>query len=327
MPGNLPSAVRRVWHSMGVSVRCLLVDDSPHFLEAATKLIEGQGLAVVGVASTSAEALARVRELKPDVAIVDVGLNGESGFDVALELAGASNGTTTNTVLTSTRSESDFAELVAVTPSLGFISKNELSADAIRDFLSDRTHGRGCRHEALVYSSTDELAAGALPFMQQGLARGEHVLVVLREAGRIVVEQALGEDASRVEFADANEWYRSPEHALVGYTRYLDDRLELEPELRVRVVAEIVWPQSAATADIAAWKRYEAGISAALADVPVSFICAYDTRELPAEIITDAQRTHPILRGANGARPSANYVLPTAFLRELERVAASTPRV
>jgi CheY-like chemotaxis protein len=317
-----------IWHSLeDVSLRCLIVDDSPHFLEAASKLIEGQGLAVVGVASTSAEALARVRELKPDVAIVDVGLDGESGFDVALELASAGNGTATHTVLTSTRSESDFAELVAVTPSLGFISKNELSADAIRDFLGDRSHGHGCRHEALVYSSTDELAAGTLPFMRHGLARGEHVLVVLREAGRLVVEEALGADASRVEFADANEWYRSPEHALVGYTRYLHEHLDHGDALRVRIVAEIVWPRSSPAVDIDAWKRYEAGISGALADVPVSFICAYDTRELPAEIITDAQRTHPIMRGAEGARASAHYVLPAAFIRDLERAAESTPNV
>ena len=167
------------------------MDDSPHFLEAASKLIKGEGLDVVGVASTSAEALARVDELAPDVAIVDVGLGDESGFDLAWQLAATSNGMTTNTVLTSTRSESDFAELVAVTPSLGFISKNELSGDAIRDFLTDQRHGGGCRHEALVYSSTEELAAGALPFMRHGLARGEHVLVILREAGRIVLEQRL----------------------------------------------------------------------------------------------------------------------------------------
>jgi two-component system nitrate/nitrite response regulator NarL len=292
-----------------VAVRCLIVDDSPHFLEAASKLIEGQGLAVVGVASTSAEALLRVQALEPDVAIVDVGLGGESGFDLAWQLAA-----TTTTVLTSTHSESDFAELVAVTPSLGFISKNELSGDAIRDFLGDHTHGRGCRHEALVYSSAEELAAGALPFMRHGLARGEHVLVVLRDAGRVVLQRALGEDASHVEFADANEWYRSPGHAFECYTRYLEDRLE-----RVRVVAEIVWPESLAAPDVAAWKRYEAGISAALADVPVSFICAYDTRELPAAIIADAQRTHPIVRSAHGARPNPDYVSPSAFLRDLER--------
>ena len=131
---------------------------------------------------------------------------------------------TTNTVLTSTRSESDFAELVAVTPSLGFISKNELSGDAIhRDFLTDQRHGGGCReHEALVYSSTEELAAVTLPFMRHGLARGEHVLVILREAGRIVLEQApSGEDAANVEFADAIAWYRSPKHALNSCSRCL----------------------------------------------------------------------------------------------------------
>jgi CheY-like chemotaxis protein len=295
-----------------MTLRCLLVDDSPRFLEAASTLLEGEGLAVVGVASTSDEALSRVHELKPDVTIIDIGLSGESGFDVAWQLASAS----TKTVLTSTRSESDFAELVAVTPALGFIAKHQLSAAAVRDFHGDHSHGHGCRHEALVYSSMDELAAGALPFMRHGLARGEHLLVVLREAGRLVLEDALGGDAAHVEFADANEWYASPEHAFQGYTQYLKDQLEgCVP--RVRVVAEVVWPESTATADVAGWKRYEAGISGALASVPVSFVCAYDSRELPAEIIADALRTHPILRTAEGARPSSHYVPPGAFLRDL----------
>lgn len=297
-------------------MRCVLVDDSPHFLEASSKLLEGQGLSVVGVASTSAQALTRVRELEPDVAIVDVGLDGESGFDLAWELAATSGEAMTNTVLTSTRSESDFAELVAVTPALGFISKNELSADAIRAFLADDSHGHGCRHEALVYSSTDELVAGALPYMQHGLARGEHVLVVMRPEGRAVLEAALDEDRDRVEFSDANAWYRDPEHAFAQYTRYLDERLG-HGAPRVRVVAEVVWPQTSATVEVVDWKRYESGISAALAAIPVSFICAYDTRELPAEIITDALRTHPILRNANGARSSPQYVSPGAFIREL----------
>jgi hypothetical protein len=87
----------------------------------------------------------------------------------------------------------------------------------------------------------------------------------------------------------------------------------------VRVLAEVVWPESTATAEIAAWKRYEAGISGALASIPVSFICAYDTRELPPEVIDDARRTHPILRSADGARPSSHYVPPGEFLRDLNR--------
>jgi CheY-like chemotaxis protein len=311
---------------MGVAVRCLLVDDSRRFLEVASKLLVGEGLAVAGVASTSAEALARVRELEPDVTIVDIDLNGESGFDLAWQLAATSNGAPTRTILTSTHSEADFADLVAVTPVLGFTSKSELSADAVRDFLADRTHGRGCRHEALVYSSADEFVAGTLPFVRQGLTGGERVLVVLREEGRALLQRALGEDAARIEFADAVAWYQSPEHAFQEYSRYVEDRLA-HGAPRVRVVAEVIWPQSSATAEVAGWKRYEAGISVAMASVPVSFICAYDTRELPAGIITDAQRTHPVLRAADGARPSAHYSRPGAVVRDLERdVPALPPR-
>ena len=307
-----------VWHPvLTVAVRCLLVDDSKCFLEAASTLLEGQGLAVVGRTSTSAEALARVRELEPDVTIVDVGLNGESGFDLAWQLAAASDGPSTSTILTSTRGESDLAELVAVTPVLGFISKHELSADAIRDFLADRNHGRGCRHEALVYSSAGELAAGTLPFVQQGLAGGDQLLVVLREEGRTVVHDALGRDAAQIEFADAVDWYQSPEHAFERYGRYLAEHLEGRAS-RVRVVAEVIWPQSSATADIAGWKRYEARISPAMASVPVSFICAYSSEELPAGIVVDARRTHPVLRTAEGPRPSGHYSQPAAFVRGLD---------
>jgi CheY-like chemotaxis protein len=300
-----------------VALRCLLVDDSVHFLEAASRLLERQGVAVVGLASTKAEALARVRELEPEITIVDVDLNGESGFDLCWELAATYDEAPTSTILASTRSESDLAALVAVTPVLGFISKNELSATAIRDFLADRNHGHGCRHEALVYSSADDLAAGAAPFLREGLARGEEVLVVLRDAGRSVVEQALGGGADRIEFADAVTWYQSPEHAFQQYTRYIGDRLERGVS-RVRVVAEVLWPQSSATADVAGWKRYEAGISAAMASVPVSFICTYDTQELPLAIVTDARRTHPVLRTATGARPSAHYLPEAEFVRSLE---------
>jgi CheY-like chemotaxis protein len=293
------------------------VDDSQPFLEAASKLLELQGLAIVATASTSAEALVRVREHEPEVTIVDVNLKGESGFDLAWELAANTEGRT-STILTSTRGEADFAELVALTPVLGFIPKNELSAGAVHDVVADRSHGHGCRHEALIYSSGEELATATLPFIRQGLLHGDHLLVVLREEGRSVLQQALGEEAARIEFADSIPWYQSPEHAYAQYTRYLDDHLGRGAP-RVRVVAEVIWPQASAAADIAGWKRYEAGISGALAPVPVSFICTYDTRELPAGIIRAAERTHPVLRTVGGPRPSGHYSPAGAFLRDLER--------
>lgn len=154
--------------------------------------------------------------------------------------------------------------------------------------------------------------------MRQGLASGDHLLVVLREAGRIALQQALARTADKIEFADAVAWYRSPEHAFQRYSRYLDDRLGRGAP-RVRVVAEVIWPESSATVGVAEWKRYEARISAAMASVPVSFVCTYNLQELTAGIVSDAERTHPVLRTAEGARPNARYSEPTAFIRSLER--------
>jgi CheY-like chemotaxis protein len=47
-----------------MALRCPLVDDSPAFLAAARSLLERQGITVAGVASTGAEALQRVAELR-----------------------------------------------------------------------------------------------------------------------------------------------------------------------------------------------------------------------------------------------------------------------
>jgi CheY-like chemotaxis protein len=49
-----------------MAIRCLLVDDSTHFLEAASQLLERQGLDVV-VWRPRRQKLARVQELEPDV--------------------------------------------------------------------------------------------------------------------------------------------------------------------------------------------------------------------------------------------------------------------
>jgi CheY-like chemotaxis protein len=70
----------------GLMLRCLIIDDSPRFLDAARGLLERQGVTVVGVASTSAEALQRVEELRPDVTLLDIDLGGESGLDLARRL-------------------------------------------------------------------------------------------------------------------------------------------------------------------------------------------------------------------------------------------------
>jgi DNA-binding NarL/FixJ family response regulator len=115
----------------GVKLRCLIVDDSPRYLEVARGLLERQGVTVVGLAMTANQAEALATQLRPDVALVDIGLGEESGFDVAGRLAN------TRVILISTRDADDFAELVGASPAVGFLPKSELSRAAIRRLLDD----------------------------------------------------------------------------------------------------------------------------------------------------------------------------------------------
>ena len=125
-------------------MRCLIVDDSPRFLDAARGLLERQGIAVVGVASNSADALQRAMELRPDVTLLDIDLGGESGLELARRLHGQADLAPAPVILISTHDEQDYAELIAASPAIGFLPKTALSADAIHDLLAD--HGDAGRN-------------------------------------------------------------------------------------------------------------------------------------------------------------------------------------
>ena len=113
---------------------CLIVDDNASFLDAATTLLEREGLDVVGVASTSAAALEQAEQLRPEIVLVDIMLGAESGFDLARGLTTAFPDMTV--ILVSTHSEADFADLIEETPAAGFVPKSRLSASAIRKLAS-----------------------------------------------------------------------------------------------------------------------------------------------------------------------------------------------
>ena len=114
---------------------CLIVDDSLEFFEAARQLLAEDGVTVVGLAATSGEAVEEALALRPDVALVDIDLGAESGFDVARRLAGLPGGGPP-VVLISAESGSELAELVDASGARGFVSKTDLSGDAIRKLVA-----------------------------------------------------------------------------------------------------------------------------------------------------------------------------------------------
>jgi DNA-binding NarL/FixJ family response regulator len=119
-----------------MSLRCLIVDDSPRFGEEARGLLEYEGISVVGVATSGEEAVRLAMALRPDLALVDISLGDESGFDVARRVVESSNAEPPAVIFVSTHDEREFRGRIAASPALGFIAKTELSADRIRHLLA-----------------------------------------------------------------------------------------------------------------------------------------------------------------------------------------------
>jgi two-component system, NarL family, nitrate/nitrite response regulator NarL len=133
MDAGFNASASRCCHSAQMALRILIVDDNASFLDAARTLLEAEGMSVVALASSGAEAAAYCATLQPDVALVDVTLAAESGFTVARMLTDAFP--LLDVILISTHAEADFLELITDSPARGFLPKSEFSAAAIRRVL------------------------------------------------------------------------------------------------------------------------------------------------------------------------------------------------
>jgi CheY-like chemotaxis protein len=126
-----------------MKMNAMIVDDNLEFLRAASRLLEREGVNVVCVASTSAEALRGVEEHKPDVILVDIDLGEENGFELAERLSPAT-GQSRPVILISSYPEEDLEELIEASSAIGFVSKSRLSAAGIAEILNG-AKGAGCR--------------------------------------------------------------------------------------------------------------------------------------------------------------------------------------
>jgi DNA-binding NarL/FixJ family response regulator len=70
-----------------VPIRCILVDDHTLFREGLRRVLEGEAdLQVVGEAGDATQALEQVRQLRPDVVLMDIGMPGMSSFEAARQM-------------------------------------------------------------------------------------------------------------------------------------------------------------------------------------------------------------------------------------------------
>jgi len=67
-------------------IRALVVDDHLLFAEAIRSTLESNGIDVVAIATDGAQAIRALRELRPNLALVDIGLPDQSGLAVGSQI-------------------------------------------------------------------------------------------------------------------------------------------------------------------------------------------------------------------------------------------------
>ncbi|HKD97735.1 MAG TPA: response regulator transcription factor [Micromonosporaceae bacterium] len=113
--------------------KVLIVDDHPDFRARARALLSAAGYEVVGEASDGMSGVRVVRDLAPDVLLLDVQLPDVTGFEVVRILHADPDPPAI--VLISSRDAADYGTRVRRSGALGFISKAELSARTLQAVL------------------------------------------------------------------------------------------------------------------------------------------------------------------------------------------------
>lgn len=117
--------------AMGETV--VIVDDNGAFRARTSVLLGSEGYEVIGEAADGSSGLGMLRELRPDVALLDVQLPDTNGFALARRLR--EEGADTEVVMISTRDAIDYAGAIAECGARGFIAKSEICGDALRALL------------------------------------------------------------------------------------------------------------------------------------------------------------------------------------------------
>lgn len=161
----------------------------------------------------------------------------------------------------------------------------------------------GFVHEALLYAGDDGFVNGTLPFVREGLERGEPVLVVVQREKIDRLRAALDGGAERVLFADMAEVGTNPAHIIPLWADFVGERARGRP---VRGIGEPIWPERSA-AELVECQRHESLLNLAFAAPPAwRLLCPYDVSALPHSVIDEARRSHPhvVADGVRGESPS-----------------------
>jgi anti-sigma regulatory factor (Ser/Thr protein kinase) len=179
---------------------------------------------------------------------------------------------------------------------------------------------RGYYHEAVYYSSPDDLLEVVVPFLHGGLAAGEPTIVAFGDKNAALVQSAMP-SGSGVVYLRGDDTYARPAGAVRAYRQILADHV-VRGAGQIRIIGEMP-PDNMRRSVWDWWARYESATNHAYDEFPLWSMCAYDTRSTPHYVLADIDRTHPRVATPGGRHtPIPAYVPPERFLLERTPVVA-----
>jgi DNA-binding NarL/FixJ family response regulator len=154
VPGGIPAK------------RVLLVDDHPAVREGLTLLLAPDGIEVVAEASAPAEALARVKERRPDLAIVDLSLDTQDGAALIADLRARD----VPALAYSMHRDPRHVEGAFAAGALGYVTKSELHdvlVEAVRQVAAGRQFVSPVAAEALARRASESHAERGISGLSQ----------------------------------------------------------------------------------------------------------------------------------------------------------------
>jgi anti-sigma regulatory factor (Ser/Thr protein kinase) len=161
------------------------------------------------------------------------------------------------------------------------------------------------RHEALLYAGDDEFVSRIEPFLREGLAGGEPVMVAVSDAKIRRLRERLGPAAEEVAFADMDEVGMNPGRIIHTWHEFAAPHLAVGRP--VRGVGEPV-SASPSAEELVECQRHEELLNLAFGSGPAwTLVCPYDTTMLDTAVIAECRCSHPQVREGDVSRPSDDY--------------------
>jgi anti-sigma regulatory factor (Ser/Thr protein kinase) len=150
------------------------------------------------------------------------------------------------------------------------------------------TSGSRFRHAAVFYRGLDDMVDRVAPFIAEGVARREPVMVAELPDRVDALTSVLGQDASAVTFLPMAEVGRNPARIIPAWREFVD----AHPGQRVRGVGEPAWA-GRSRPELAECQLHEALLNVAFDETTdFDLLCPYDAAGLPGDVVAGAMRTH-----------------------------------